>query len=88
MSSSFHNGRMNSGLKLINLRRFHVLIPKVKEVIVLANEVSVGLNREIRERWKNMQLKAAAEWIYKAGVMLKDKGKVQGPALGTTGNCC
>lgn len=40
---------MNFGLKLINLRRFHVLIPKVKEVIVLANEVSVGLSGNQRE---------------------------------------
>lgn len=37
----FHGDKMNSALNLINPQRFHVLIPKVKGVIVLTNEVSV-----------------------------------------------
>lgn len=38
---AFHGDKMNSALNLINPQRFHVLIPKVKGVIVLTNEVSV-----------------------------------------------
>ena len=41
---------MNSAPNLINPQRFHVLIPKVKGVIVLTNEVSAppGGNKERR----------------------------------------
>lgn len=39
---AFHGDKMNSALNLINPQRFHVLIPKVKGVIVLTNEVSVS----------------------------------------------
>lgn len=38
---AFLGDKMNSALNLINPQRFHVLIPKVKGVIVLTNEVSV-----------------------------------------------
>lgn len=38
---AFLSDKMNSALNLINPQRFHVLIPKVKGVIVLTNEVSV-----------------------------------------------
>lgn len=38
---AFYGDKMNSALNVINPRRFHVLIPKVKGVIVVANEVSV-----------------------------------------------
>lgn len=38
---AFCGDKMNSALNLINPQRFHVLIPKVKGVIVLTNEVSV-----------------------------------------------
>lgn len=37
----FLGDKMNSALNLINPQRFHVLIPKVKGVIVLTNEVNV-----------------------------------------------
>lgn len=50
--SPFHGDKMNSALNLINPQRFHVLIPKVKGVIVLTNEVSVppSGNKGKRER--------------------------------------
>ena len=43
---------MNSAPNLINPQRFHVLIPKVKGVIVLTNEVNVppsGNKGRVRE---------------------------------------
>jgi len=38
----FPSSKMNSTPNLINPQRFHVLIPKVKGVIVLTNEVNVS----------------------------------------------
>lgn len=44
---------MNSALNLINPQRFHVLIPKVKGVIVLTNEVSVPPSGNKRKKEEN-----------------------------------
>lgn len=50
---AFQGDKMNSALNLINPQRFHVLIPKVKGVIVLTNEVSVRPSGNKRKKEKN-----------------------------------
>lgn len=58
---------MNSTPNLINPQRFHVLIPKVKGVIVLTNEVSVspcgntGTAVRLRKESKNEAIKKDRE---------------------------
>lgn len=64
----FHGDKMNSALNLINPQRFHVLIPKVKGVIVLTNEVSVPPSGNKGKREQNTQLRERpwilAEWLF------------------------
>lgn len=50
---ALHGDKMNSALNLINPQRFHVLIPKVKGVIVLTNEVSVPPSGNKRKKEQN-----------------------------------
>lgn len=50
---AFQGDKMNSALNLINPQRFHVLIPKVKGVIVLTNEVSVRPSGNKRKKEEN-----------------------------------
>lgn len=50
---ALHGDKMNSALNLINPQRFHVLIPKVKGVIVLTNEVSVPPSGNKRKEEEN-----------------------------------
>lgn len=57
---AFHNDKMNSALNLINPQRFHVLIPKVKGVIVLTNEVSVPPSGNKRKKEQNTASKREA----------------------------
>lgn len=63
----YQGDKMNSALNLINPQRFHVLIPKVKEVIVLTNEVSVPPSGSKGKREQNTQLRKRpwilTEWL-------------------------
>lgn len=58
---------MNSALNLINPQRFHVLIPKVKGVIVLTNEVSVPPSGNKEKKEQNTERKGrhhgCLEWL-------------------------
>lgn len=66
--SPFHGDKMNSALNLINPQRFHVLIPKVKGVIVLTNEVSVPPSGNKGKREQSTQLRERpwilTQWLF------------------------
>lgn len=78
----FHGDKMNSALNLINPQRFHVLIPKVKGVIVLTNEVSVPPSGNKGKREQNTQLRERpwilAEWLFFSNpALLANKGVIR-----------
>lgn len=63
---------MNSALNLINPQRFHVLIPKVKGVIVLTNEVSVPPSGNKGKKEQNTESKGRDRGCYRLAFFLSD----------------
>lgn len=64
---AFHGDKMNSALNLINPQRFHVLIPKVKGVIVLTNEVSVPPSGNKGKKEQNTETKGRDHGCLESG---------------------
>lgn len=66
---AFHGDKMNSALNLINPQRFHVLIPKVKGVIVLTNEVSVPPSGNKGKKEQNTESKGRDHGCSQSGFL-------------------